>query len=234
MKRNYKSRNLIMWIISGFIILACLLFPILKTNAWFTSGDNQQIQIILEISNINLQVYQKLPGETGEGTLIKTYEENNEEQEKSYINLTDSSNNAVREILPDTEYSLNLTLKNADTGSASIFVRYKIGMFINGETDTLIDLNIIGASAPNGTTAGFELNSDGYYYYRNSSSNQRYPSQANLNMLTAFSIPYSEFINATNDINADSVKLVVTIEGFDVDPSLTNWYKTKKEECYGK
>ena len=211
-----------MWIISSFIILACLLFPILKTNAWFTSGDNQQVQIILEISNINLQVYQKLSGESGEGTLIKTYEENNEEQEKSYINLTDSSNNVVREILPNTEYSLNLTLKNADTGSASVFVRYKIEMFINGETDTLIDLNIIGASAPNGATAGFELDSDGYYYYRNSSGNQRYPSQANLNMLTAFSIPYSEFIDITNDINADSVKLVVTIEGFDVDPSLTN------------
>lgn len=211
-----------MWIISSFIILACLLFPILKTNAWFTSGDNQQVQIILQISNINLQVYQKLPGESGEGTLIKTYEENDEEQEKSYINLTDSSNNVVREILPNTEYSLNLTLKNADTGSASVFVRYKIEMFINGETDTLIDLNIIGASAPNGATAGFELDSDGYYYYRNSSGNQRYPSQANLNMLTAFSIPYSEFIDITNDINADSVKLVVTIEGFDVDPSLTN------------
>lgn len=222
MKKSYKSRNLIMWIISSFIILACLLFPILKTNAWFTSGDNQQVQIILEISNINLQVYQKLPGESGEGTLIKTYEENDEEQEKSYINLTDSSNNVVREILPNTEYSLNLTLKNADTGSASVFVRYKIEMFINGETDTLIDLNIIGASAPNGATAGFELDSDGYYYYRNSSGNQRYPSQANLNMLTAFSIPYSEFIDITNDINADSVKLVVTIEGFDVDPSLTN------------
>ena len=211
-----------MWIISSFIILACLLFPILKTNAWFTSGDNQQVQIILEISNINLQVYQKLPGESGEGTLIKTYEENDEEQEKSYINLTDSSNNVVREILPNTEYSLNLTLKNADTGTASVFVRYKIEMFINGETDTLIDLNIIGASAPNGATAGFELDSDGYYYYRNSSGNQRYPSQANLNMLTAFSIPYSEFIDITNNINADSVKLVVTIEGFDVDPSLTN------------
>ena len=222
MKKSYKSRNLIMWIISSFIILACLLFPILKTNAWFTSGDNQQVQIILEISNINLQVYQKLQGESGEGTLIKTYEENDEEQEKSYINLTDSSNNVVREILPNTEYSLNLTLKNADTGSASVFVRYKIEMFINGETDTLIDLNIIGASAPNGATAGFELDSDGYYYYRNSSGNQRYPSQANLNMLTAFSIPYSEFIDITNDINADSVKLVVTIEGFDVDPSLTN------------
>lgn len=222
MKKSYKSRNLIMWIISSFIILACLLFPILKTNAWFTSGDNQQVQIILEISNINLQVYQKLSGESGEGTLIKTYEENDKEQEKSYINLTDSSNNAVREILPNTEYSLNLTLKNADTGSASVFVRYKIEMFINGETDTLIDLNIIGASAPNGATAGFELDSDGYYYYRNSSGNQRYPSQANLNMLTAFSIPYSEFIDITNNINADSVKLVVTIEGFDVDPSLTN------------
>ena len=222
MKKSYKSRNLIMWIISSFIILACLLFPILKTNAWFTSGDNQQVQIILQISNINLQVYQKLPGESGEGTLIKTYEENIEEQEKSYINLTDSSNNVVREILPNTEYSLNLTLKNGDTGSASVFVRYKIEMFINGETDTLIDLNIIGASAPNGVTAGFELDSDGYYYYRNSSGNQRYPSQANLNMLTAFSIPYSEFIDITNDINADSVKLVVTIEGFDVDPSLTN------------
>ncbi len=222
MKKSYKSRNLIMWIISSFIILACLLFPILKTNAWFTSGDNQQVQIILEISNINLQVYQKLPGESGEGTLIKTYEENIAEQEKSYINLTDSSNNVVREILPNTEYSLNLTLKNADTGSASVFVRYKIEMFINGETDTLIDLNIIGASAPNGATAGFELDSDGYYYYRNSSGNQRYPSQANLNMLTAFSIPYSEFIDITNNINADSVKLVVTIEGFDVDPSLTN------------
>ena len=222
MKKSYKSRNLIIWIISSFIILACLLFPILKTNAWFTSGDNQQVQIILEISNINLQVYQKLSGESGEGTLIKTYEENDEEQEKSYINLTDSSNNVVREILPNTEYSLNLTLKNADTGSASVFVRYKIEMFINGETDTLIDLNIIGASAPNGATAGFELDSDGYYYYRNSSGNQRYPSQANLNMLTAFSIPYSEFIDITNNINADSVKLVVTIEGFDVDPSLTN------------
>ena len=222
MKKSYKSRNLIMWIISSFIILACLLFPILKTNAWFTSGDNQQVQIILEISNINLQVYQKLPGESGEGTLIKTYEENDQEQEKSYINLTDSSNNVVREILPNTDYSLNLTLKNADTGSASVFVRYKIEMFINGETDTLIDLNIIGASAPNGATAGFELDSDGYYYYRNSSGNQRYPSQANLNMLTAFSIPYSEFIDITNNINADSVKLVVTIEGFDVDPSLTN------------
>lgn len=222
MKKSYKSRNLIIWIISSFIILACLLFPILKTNAWFTSGDNQQVQIILEISNINLQVYQKLSGESGEGTLIKTYEENDEEQEKSYINLTDSSNNVVREILPNTEYSLNLTLKNADTGSASVFVRYKIEMFINGETDTLIDLNIIGASAPNGATAGFELDTDGYYYYRNSSGNQRYPSQANLNMLTAFSIPYSEFIDITNNINADSVKLVVTIEGFDVDPSLTN------------
>lgn len=208
----------IYWGISVCIILICLLMPILTTNAWFTAGENQQIQIIVNIENINLNVYQRVNGDTGDGVLIKTFDENDSSTEKSYIDLTDGSGTGVREILPNQSYSLNLTLKNEDTGSASVYVRYKIEMYVNGLTDTAIQLNISGQTAPNGTTAGFELNSDGYYYYRNSAGNQQYPSQANLNMLTSFSIPYSEFVN--NDINADTVKLVVTVEAFDLDPSL--------------
>ena len=204
------------WGFSVCVILICLLMPILTTNAWFTAGENQQIQIVINIENINLNVYQKLNGDTGEGVLIKTFDENDGSGEKSYIDLTDGSGTGVREILPNQNYSLNLTLKNEDTGSASVYVRYKIVMFVNGLTDTAIQLNISGQTAPNGTTAGFELNSDGYYYYRNSVGNQQYASQANLNMLTSFSIPYSEFVN--NDINADIVKLVVTVEACDMDP----------------
>lgn len=206
------------WGISVCIALICLLMPILTTNAWFTAGENQQIQIVVNIQNINLSVYQRIAGDTGDGVLIKTYEENDSSTEKSYIDLTDGSNTGVREIVPNQNYSLNLTLRNADTGSASVYVRYKVEMFVNG-TNSPIQLNISGQTASSGETAGFELNSaDGYYYYRNSSGNQLYPAQANLNMLTAFSIPYSEFVN--NDINADMVKLVVTVEAFDTDPSL--------------
>ncbi len=217
--KKAKGQSISIIVLAVLMILICLSLPLFKTSAWFTSGDNQQIQIVIKISNINLSVYQKFSTSTGDGTLIQTYDENEEATNKSYVDLT-NGDGTTREILPDNDYALTLTLKNEDKGTSSMYVRYKVELLINGtDADISLNLSISGQSAPTSTTAGFVKNADGYYYYKDSAENNlTYPSNTNLAMMTSFSIPYSEFIKTSNNINADTVKLVVTIEGFDVDP----------------
>ncbi len=187
------------------------------TNSWFTSGQGQQIECIVTIGQINLNVYQG-------DVLINSNEDNETASSPSYVDLTSGTNN--RKILPDQDYTLNLTLRNEETtGTQSIYVRYKIELFAcNNGTDILLNPIISGYTTPASSSngLGFVYNSaDGYYYYQNGSGvNQTLPAGANVNIIGSFNIPYSDFAytGEYSTINGNNIKLVITIEGFDTDP----------------
>ena len=70
--------------------------------------------------------------------------------------------------------------------------------------DTLINVNIVKA-------ASFVQDGD-YYYYRSGSANAALPKGTSADLITKFSIPYSEF--SKNNFNANTIKIVLTVEGY--------------------
>lgn len=190
-------------------ILACLLFAFMGvTNSWFTQGENKKINLIINISNIKIVVYQQ---EETEKRKIVPYDDKT--GDPSYVNLGNI------EILPDQNYNLTLTIKNEDTGASSVYLKYKLQFYISGyETDTPLDVNITGFDTPSSTKAGFVYNSaDGYYYYRGTDgTNQKFASNTEATIITNFSIPYSSFVdeNLNPVYNGEIIKLVLTVEGF--------------------
>lgn len=209
-------------ILSVMLILTTLLLAILGiTNSWFTSGENKKIELVINIGQINIAVYQQKPD--GSEVLINTFEENETSPQPSYVDLTD--NTGSREIVPDQNYSLNLILKNTDVGDQSLYIRYKIELYAcNNDEDILLHPSISGFTAPTASSNGFVYDeTDGYYYYRNGAGvNQPYDSNQSNSIIGAFSIPYSDFA-FTGDyptINGNNLKLVLSVEGFDVNPQV--------------
>ena len=195
------------WLLSAIVLLVVLLCTINITNSWFTSGDGLKVECEITVGKFNLQVWQ-VKGATE--VEIYSNEDNESSTTKSYVDLT--NNNANKMILPDESYGLSLKLKNADTGTESFYLRYKINLLMCGKTSsTTLNATITGAQAPTSTTAGFVKHSNGYYYYENQAGvGQEYASNTNLLMITGFSIPYSEFY--TNNYNGEIIKIQITIE----------------------
>ncbi len=217
-----KKKNSQIKILSVLIILFSLFASILGvTNAWFTSGENQKIECVINIAQININVYQALP--SGDEVLIKSNQQNADSSSPSYVDLTNSSND--REIIPDQYYSLNLKLKNEDNGDQSLYIRYKIELYAcNYDSDILLNPIISGYTTPSASSNGFVYNqADGYYYYQNNTGeNQIYLSNEESIMIGGFTIPYSDFAFTGNypTINGNNIKIVITIEGFDINPQV--------------
>lgn len=220
MKKLQKNSQLyILSVMTVLIILSLAVVGI--TNSWFTSGENKKIEMVINIGQIDIGVYQVKSD--GSEVLINTNQANQSSSSPSYVDLTDETNS--REIIPDQNYTLNLILKNNDEGNQSLYLRYKIELYAcnNGE-DILLHPTISGFTVPSAGANGFVYDeTDGYYYYRNSAGeNQTYNSMADDSIIGTFSIPYSDFAFTDNysTINGNNLKLVLTVEGFDVNPQV--------------
>ena len=218
MKRFQKYSQL--KILTVMILLLSIFMAIIGiTNSWFTSGENKKIEIEVHIGQIDIELYQVKTD--GTEVLINTNEDNQTVTTPSYIDITDGTDS--REIVPDQNYTLNLVLRNSDEGNQSLYVRYKIELYACGNNyDILLHPNISGYTTPTGNSNGFVYDpTDGYFYYRNNEGeNQTLTSQDDATLIGSFMIPYSDFAFAGNysTINGNNLKLVLTVEGYDVDP----------------
>ena len=119
MKR--RANVLPITIISVLLVLLCFSLALLGySSAWFTSGSNRTIQLVVTVDNLNFNLYQV--DKSNNETLINLLEDN-----ATFIDINDSEGS--REILPDTEYSLKLVLKNEDNGSEEFKVRFKVTLY---------------------------------------------------------------------------------------------------------
>ena len=192
-----KTKSISINILSVFIILMCLLIGVVgNTNAWFTSEHQNGIQIVVDVGDLKLKLYQNSIDENG-NNLVYTYEENTENETDKYVSLS-------KEIVPDVSNSLTLILSNEDKGSASMYVRFKFELYLRNRgttADTKIASTISGYTAQASDKDGFRYNSaDGYYYYQSSTGasstsfsndyNTKLEKTKNATLLTSFTVPY--------------------------------------------
>ena len=194
----YKSKKRIeLLILSAIAMLMALLFSIHATGAWFTSGDGLKVECTVTIGKFNLQLWQN---EVGSGNRVYSVGESS----NSYVDLTNSGANKV--ILPDTNYGLTLKLYNADKGTDSFKLRYKINLIKCGKSsDTVVD-NVAISGVGNEFVA-----SGGWYYYGSSASSlKEFEYGTTVTIITGFSIPYSEYYE--HGFNGDNIKIDIVVE----------------------
>lgn len=192
---------LILMVFSGFIYGS--------THAWFTSGSGVKISFEVEVGDLDVTIRQILSGTNEEVIIYRGGEYFNE------INLASKENDS-KYIFPDinpveTSYDLNLEMSNADIGVGSVKIKYKVDFYACGlNSDTLLNSDIIGYTAPSGSTSGFVYNSaDGYYYYRKADNTlDDLASNATVKLMTKFKINYDD---AYASSNASTIKMVLNI-----------------------
>ena len=152
-------------IISALIILISIFVALVgNVNAWFTAEHKDGIQMIINIGDLKLNLYQRITGQE-ELNEVYTYAENLKDTTttKKYIDFKGK-------VLPDGQNYIELILKNEDQGSAAMYLRFKFELYVRNATkDILIPTTIYGVDEK------FELkpaqtgnNDSGYYYYKSS------------------------------------------------------------------
>ena len=208
-------------IVSVLIILVSLFMCYVgKTNAWFTSMHKDGVEIIVNVGDLKLNLYQKFAED--DIRAVYTYKDNNKEgaTEKKYISLS-------QKIIPGSPVNLNLILKNEDQGSAAMFLRFKFELFARGETeDTLIPTKIDGMNEK------FEYKNyvendvnSGYYYYKKStakeSENGVFAQNAQgLDLMTSFVVDYDKLFDGNSLTHAMSETVYIKLT---IDASVTDW-----------
>lgn len=191
---NKKAHSISINILSAFVILLCLfLGAINPVNAWFTDSHKNGVQIQVEIGDLKLKVFQN--NASVAGNEISTNADNVENKTNKYIQLSG-------EIKPQTPVTLKLILTNKDTGSASMYVRYKFEVYTRaiGGDEKLEGVEIAGFVEPNGETKGIVKDGD-YYYYRNSlNANALFTKGSEVVMFETFTIPFSAFVDASGNM----------------------------------
>lgn len=194
-----KTQSISINVVSAMVILLCLLITIIQpVNAWFSSNHENGVQISVMVGNLNLKLYQ---GETE----IKTNDKNATGSEKSYINLSQS-----QKIMPDTNVSLELVLRNEDEGALGLHIRFKFEIYKRGyESDTLIDANITAGS-------DFTKQDDYYVYTKGTGSSVELAKGDSTTLMTAFQIPMTAFVGDSDNMiiqDSSTIYIKLTIEG---------------------
>ena len=204
-----KTKDISINILSVCIILVCLLLSCVgSTNAWFTSEHDQGVEIIANVGDLKLKLYQNINDSDVE---ILTNQKNAASANKQYVQL-----NSV--IAPDTDIDIVLKIANEDLGSTSMYLRYKFELFSRGvESDTLIPCEISGYTKPTEATNGFTYNeSEKYYYYTDNVGNKAlFQKGASALLMESFQVKYSNFIDADGDfklVNSDALYVKLTID----------------------
>lgn len=191
---NKKAHSISINILSAFVILLCLfLGAVNPVNAWFTDSHKNGVQIQVEIGDLKLKVFQN--NASVAGNEISTNADNVENKTNKYIQLSG-------EIKPQTPVTLKLILTNKDTGSASMYVRYKFEVYTRaiGGDEKLEGVEIAGFVAPNGETKGIVKDGDYYYYRDSSNANALFTKGSEVVMFETFTIPFSAFVDASGNM----------------------------------
>lgn len=182
---------------------------IYPTNSWFTDSHKNGVLIEIEIGELKLKVFQN--DETIALNEIYSNKYNEENSTSQYVNLGGK-------IIPGTPVPLTLILTNQDSGSASMFVRYKFEVYIRGvSSDTKIEgVSITGYLAPTNEAGGFVKDGDYYYYRNNSGENTLFAKNEVETLMQYFTIPESAFVNNSGEMlltYSDSLYIKLVIEG---------------------
>ena len=168
------------------VILISLFMGIVSpANAWFKANHADGVQIIVNIGDVKLKLYQ-IKGENSE--LVNSNDENSSPNttEKKYIDLDGP-------IAPDIPVELNLRLDNQEEGSAGMYVKFKFEIFVRGvDRDQSIPVTVTGVDSWSETNAGFKYNAeDKYYYYCDEEGNNKkfeYGVDSSLMLMNSFTI----------------------------------------------
>ncbi len=190
-------------VLVSLILLTFSILILSPVNSWFTSGSGLKLKFEIAVGDIMVTVKQKI---SEDKTLILY--EGGEYPDKIDI----SSSNGVKEILPDTEYGLELEMSNADIGVGKVKLKFKAQFYAIGmNEDILLDSSLIGYQAPSESEAGFVRNSadDNFYHYVDSDGNDaEFDSNAVVTLMTGFKINYDE---TYAQLNCEIIKMVLTI-----------------------
>ncbi len=149
MKRKERISSIVVVLVS-LILLTFSILILSPVNSWFTSGSGLKLKFEIAVGDIMVTVKQKI---SEDKTLILY--EGGEYPDKIDI----SSSNGVKEILPDTEYGLELEMSNADIGVGKVKLKFKAQFYAIGmNEDILLDSSLIGYQAPSESEAGFVRN----------------------------------------------------------------------------
>lgn len=182
------------------IALTCLFMPLIgQSGAWFSAQLNNLVYIDLQISSMNIKVYQSAIGDAYEKLPLDEIKSNGD-----YIDLGD------RKIVPDEYVPLALFVQDEDSGTEKIYIRCKLEL-INNQTDAAIPIEIKGYTPSSGTEAGFNL-VDGWLRYQKNGQDVVFDSTDPVCLLTDFKINYSDF----KELNgSETVKFVLKIQSAD-------------------
>ncbi|MBR6779353.1 MAG: hypothetical protein IKM43_04365 [Clostridia bacterium] len=197
--KKIKNVNLIN-ILTVMIALVCLLMPALGwTGAWFTATGYKAEFGYVTVGSMPIYLYQD---KQVNSQTVKTKIDSNPvgNDTPSYLELSS-------QIQPDVLVNVNtLYVQNDDAGTASYYIRFKFELFANGRNDTPVaDSSVITFAGASSFTK------NGQYYV----SNTPIASGQYLTMFTGFTVPYACFVDSNGQpkFNAETVKIIITIEG---------------------
>jgi len=210
-----KTNSISINVLSVLIILISLFIGIVGwTNSWFTAEQNGGVQIVINVGELQLNLWQKIGNQNKE---IYTYEKNQNETTKSYIQLNGP-------IIPGEKNPLSLYLENKDEKSAPMYVKFKFELYVRGvDKDTKID-TVLSVDDENLTTTrfGVKTNNDGWYYYQDANENNVLVEKgASIVMMTHFEFDYNQILDNNDNlkyVDSDSIYIKLTIKS-----DLINW-----------
>lgn len=198
MKRRAESISICF--VAMLIVLTCLFMPLIgQSGAWFSAELNNLVYIDLQISSMNIKVYQNVVSDTNEKLPLDEIE-----GDRDYIDLGD------RMIVPDEDVPLVLFMQDVDSGTEKIYIRCRLEL-INNQTNEAIPIEINGYAPSSKTEAGFNL-IDGWLRYQKNGQDVVFDSADPVCLLTSFKIYYNDF-KVLN--GSETVKFVLTIQSAD-------------------
>jgi hypothetical protein len=191
-----------------------------STNAWFTSEQKNGVQIIVNVGELKLNLYQKIKNPETQAVTkneIYSYEQHSGQITTNYIELNGP-------IVPGQKMPLNLCLENKDVASVPMYVKFTFALFIrNGISDIQIPVVLTTENAPNisfGQKTGAAHND--YYYYQNANKeNVLFSKDVSVDLMTHFEIDYNQMLNNDGSLkydSSDAMYIKLTIEA-----ALINW-----------
>lgn len=194
-----RGKTISINILSVFIILVSVLFAVVgQTNSWFTAEDKNGIEIVVDVGDLRLAVYQvetaKLTNYVpNDNDKILNDEENGAlaAASRKYIELESG------ELIPEEWMTVNLVLSNNDQGAASMYVKFKFELFKRGlNGDEKVEI-IIDGYDKNTSKNGFVQNGEWLCYQNTSGQNVEFPRGNQVVLMKTFKIPYSSFVDTT-------------------------------------
>ena len=190
-----EKQSVLIKVLSVIAVLICLLLLVVRpTNAWFYHKTSSPVvQFSVHVKNFELSLYQdSISNET-----------------KLTPATEDDDNIRLSGALPfDQDIPLSLLIRNEDSGSSSVYVRFKFEVYALKADENVA----LTTSVTSGST--FSKVGDYYYFQNGSGANQIFTQPAdNLGcqqLMSAFQISSSNL--GSNVTGSETIRIVLTIE----------------------